>query len=137
MTIHSCSTPNLIRDAGHNADICKVRFCSSSWIGCLSIAGLSQAFFVLDYWYSLMHFRKRRHNLEQSFLRKGWFHWRRSRSRSRESGSDLMKIESWSHKRSHELNGIGVRRIRTVPFSSVSAYDFDTYDPVKTRLSES
>ena len=34
-------------------------------------------------------------------------------------------------------DGIGVGRIRTVPFSSDSAYDSDAYDPVKTRLSES
>ena len=40
-----------------------------------------------------------------------------------------MKIKN----RSHKLDGIGVGRIRTVPFS----YDSDAYDPVKTRLSES
>ena len=40
-----------------------------------------------------------------------------------------MKIENRSRKRSQE--GIGVGRIRTVPFFS------DAYDPVKTRLSES
>ena len=67
------------------------------------------------------------------------FHWRRnrSRSRSRKSASDLVKIENRSRKRSHELDGIGVGRIRTVPFSSDSAYDSDAFDPVKTRLSES
>ena len=48
-----------------------------------------------------------------------------------------MKIENRSRKRSHKLDGIGVGRIRTVPFSSDSAYDSDAYDPVKTRLSES
>ena len=70
---------------------------------------------------------------------KDGFHWRRnrSRSRSRKSASDLLKIENQSRKRSHKLDGIGVGRIRTVPFSSDSAYDSDAYDPVKTRLSES
>ena len=48
-----------------------------------------------------------------------------------------MKIENWSRKRSHKLDGIGVGRIRTVPFSSDYAYVSDAYDPVKTRLSES
>ena len=48
-----------------------------------------------------------------------------------------MKIENRSRKRSHKLDGIGVGQIRTVPFSSDSAYDSDAYDPVKTRLSES
>ena len=48
-----------------------------------------------------------------------------------------MKIENRSRKRSHKLDGIGVGKIRTVPFSSDSAYDSDAYDPVKTRLSES
>ena len=69
--------------------------------------------------------------------RKVGFHWRRSRSRSRKSASDLKKIENRSRKWSHKLDGIGVGRIRTVPFSSDSAYDSDAYDPVKTRLSES
>ena len=36
--------------------------------------------------------------------------------------------------RSHKLDGIGVGRIRTVPFSFNSAYDSNAYDPVKTRL---
>ena len=44
-----------------------------------------------------------------------------------------MKIKNRSCKRSHKLDGIGVGRIRTVPFSSDSAYDSDAYDPVKTR----
>ena len=48
-----------------------------------------------------------------------------------------MKIENGSRKRSHKLDGIGVGRIRTVQFSSDSAYDSDAYDPVKTRLSKS
>ena len=68
---------------------------------------------------------------------KAGFHWRRSRSRSRKSASDLVKIENRCRKRSHKLDGIGVGRIRTVPFSSDSAYDSDVYDPVKTRLLES
>ena len=70
-------------------------------------------------------------------LLKAGFHWRRSRSRSRKSASNLVKIEDQSRKRSHKLDGIGVGRIRTVPFSSDSAYDSDAYVPVKTRLSES
>ena len=47
-----------------------------------------------------------------------------------------MKIEDWSRKRSHKLDGIGVGRIRTFPFSSDSAYDSVAYDPVKTMLSQ-
>ena len=64
---------------------------------------------------------------------KAGFHWRQSRSRSRKSASDLVKIENQSHK----LDGIGVERIRKVPFSSDSANDSDAYYPVKTRLSKS
>ena len=56
---------------------------------------------------------------------------------SRKSISDLVKIKNRSRKRIHRLDGIGVGKIRTVPFSSDSAYDSDAYDPVKTRLSES
>ena len=49
-----------------------------------------------------------------------------------------MKIENWSRKQSHKLDGIGVGRIRTFPFlSSDSVYDSVTFDPVKTRLLES
>ena len=48
-----------------------------------------------------------------------------------------MKIKNQSRKRSHKLDGIGVGRIRTFPFSSDSAYDSFAYDLVKTRLSES
>ena len=43
------------------------------------------------------------------------------------SASDLVKFENRSHKPG----------VRTVPFSSDSAYDSDAYEPVKTRLSES
>ena len=50
---------------------------------------------------------------------------------------DVVKIKDRSRKRSHKLDGIVVRRIRTFPFSSDSAYDSVTYDPVKTRLPES
>ena len=50
---------------------------------------------------------------------------------------DPVKIKKRRRKRSHELNGIGVGRIRTFPFSSDSAYDSVAYDLVKTRLSES
>ena len=60
---------------------------------------------------------------------KAGFHWRRSRSRSRKSASHLVKIENRSRKRSHKLDRVG--RIRTVPFSSDSAYDSDAYDPWK------
>ena len=56
-----------------------------------------------------------------------------SRSRSRKSAYDPVKIKN----RSHKLDGIGVGRIRTFPFSSDSAYDSIAYDLVKTRLSES
>ena len=73
---------------------------------------------------------------QKSQLKAG-FHWRRSQSRSRKSASNLVKIENPSRKWSHKLKGIGVGRIRTVPFSSDSAYDSDAYDPMKTRLSES
>ena len=66
-------------------------------------------------------------------LFKDGFHWRQSRGRS---ASDLVKIENRSRKRSHKLDVSGVGRIRTVPFSSDSAYDSDAYDPVKTKLSE-
>ena len=48
-----------------------------------------------------------------------------------------MKIENRNRKRGHKLDRIGVGRIRTVPFSSESAYDSNAYDPGKTRLSES
>ena len=48
-----------------------------------------------------------------------------------------MKIENRSRNRGHKLDGMGVGKIRTVPFSSDSGYDSDGYDPVKTRLSES
>ena len=37
---------------------------------------------------------------------------------------------------SHKLDGIGLGRIRTFPFSSDSAYDSVAYDSVKTRLLE-
>ena len=83
----------------------------------------------------------RQHGRQQT--KRNGFHWRRSRirsgsrSRSRKSASDRVKIESRSRKRSHKLDGIGVGRIRTVPFSSDSACDSDAYDPVKNRLSES
>ena len=55
------------------------------------------------------------------------FHWRRScsRSRSRKSASDLLKIENRSRKRSHKLDGLGIGRIKTVPFLPISAYDSD------------
>ena len=46
----------------------------------------------------------------------------------------LVKIQDRTRKRNHhKLDGIGVGRIRTFPFSSDSV----TYDPVETRLSES
>ena len=61
----------------------------------------------------------------------------RSRKRSRKSAYDLVKIKHRSRKRNHKLDGIGVGRIRTFPFSSDSAYDSIAYDLVKTRLSES
>ena len=36
---------------------------------------------------------------------------------------DLVKIKNQSRKQSHKRNGVGVRRIRTFPFSSYSSYD--------------
>jgi len=48
-----------------------------------------------------------------------------------------MKIEKRSVKQNHKLDGIGVGRIRTFPFSSDAAYDCVAYDLVKIRLSES
>ena len=62
---------------------------------------------------------------------------RRSPSRSHKNAYDLVKIEKRSRKRSHKLDGIGVRRIRSFPFSSDSTYDSVAYDLVKTALSES
>ena len=56
----------------------------------------------------------------EQFTVKAGFHWRRSRRRnrrrSRRRAYDLVKIENQSRKRSHKLDGIGVRRIRTFPF---------------------
>ena len=68
---------------------------------------------------------------EQCFTKIG-FHWRRIWSRKR--ASDQVKIENRTRKRSHKLDGIGVGRIRTVPFS---VYDSEAYDPVKTSFTES
>ena len=42
----------------------------------------------------------------------------------------VVKIKNRSRKRSHKRDGIGVRRIRTFPFSSDSAYDFVAYVPL-------
>lgn len=53
-------------------------------------------------------------------------------SRCRKRACDLVKIENRSGKRSHKLDGIGVGRIRTFPFSTISAYN-----QMKTRISES
>ena len=47
---------------------------------------------------------------------KGWFSERRSRSRSHKRAYDLVKIENRSRKWSHKLDGIGVGRIRIIPF---------------------
>ena len=108
-------------------------------------------------WYCLVHFwrsstkqpHKTRNNqglvsafeclpLELRLLKAG-FHKRhcRSRSGSRKCAYDQVKIENRSRKRSHKLDGIGVWRTRTFPFSSDSVSDSVAYDPVKTRLSES
>ena len=43
-----------------------------------------------------------------------------------------MKLENHAYK----LDGIGVGSIRSFSFSSDSAYDYNTYDPVKTRISK-
>ena len=53
------------------------------------------------------------------------------------SAYDLVKTKNRSRKRIHKVDGIGVGRIRSVPFSSDSAYDSVAYNSVKTRLSES
>ena len=60
---------------------------------------------------------RRNTSLGGIYLLKVGFHCRRSwsRSRSRRSASDLVKIENRSRKRSRKLDGIGVGRIRTVP----------------------
>ena len=61
------------------------------------------------------------HKVCKRFETKG-IHLRRSRSqnrkRGRKSAYDLVKVQIRSRKRSHKRNGIGVRRIRTFPFSS-------------------
>ena len=54
-----------------------------------------------------------------------------------ESPFDLVKIEDRSRKRSRKLDGNGVGRIGTFPFSSDSPYNSVAYDPVKTMLSGS
>ena len=59
-------------------------------------------------------------NLEKNHTVKTGFHQRRSRSCK--SAYDLVKIKDRSRKRRHKLDGIGVRIIRTFPFSSDSAY---------------
>ena len=76
------------------------------------------------------------HSRERSDPLKAGFHRQRSRSWSRKSASDQVKIENRSRKQSHKLDGIGVGRIRTVPFSFNSACHSDAYDPMKTRLSQ-
>ena len=66
---------------------------------------------------------------------KGWFSLNKPRKRNRscKSAFDSEKIKNRSHKR----DGIAVRRIRTFPFSSDSAFDSVAYDLVKTRLLQS
>ena len=72
---------------------------------------------------------------------KASFHQRQSRSRSRKrsrkSAYDLVKIKNRSRKRSHKCDGIGVRRIKTLPFLPTPSLTGSAYDLVKTRLSES
>ena len=48
-----------------------------------------------------------------------------------------MKTKNRCRKGSHKVDGIGVGRIGTVPFSSDSAYDSVAYESGKTTLSES
>ena len=54
---------------------------------------------------------------------KAGFHWRRSRSRNRSRSHnkayDVVKIENRIRKQSHELDGIGVGRIRTFLFLQI------------------
>jgi len=57
------------------------------------------------------------------------------------SANDLVKIKNWSRRRSRKSDGIGVRRIRTFPFSFDSTLIRlrrlrSADDLVKTRLSE-
>jgi len=63
--------------------------------------------------------KKKPFHCKMAMLKAG-FHQQRSRSRNRSrSGKrayDLVKIENRSRKWSHELDGIGVGRIRTFPF---------------------
>ena len=64
----------------------------------------------------------------------------RSRKRSPKNAYDLMKIKNRSRKRSHRRDGIGVRRIRTLPFLPTPLTTpslTPRYNLVKTRLSES
>ena len=48
-----------------------------------------------------------------------------------------MKIKNLTHERSHKLDRIGVRRIRTFPFLLILLTTPPLNDPVKTRLLES
>ena len=49
----------------------------------------------------------------------------------------MVKMKNRSRKQSHKRDGIGVRRIRTFPFSSDSANGSIVNDLVKARLLES
>ena len=57
----------------------------------------------------------------------------RSRSRSRKSAYDLVKIKNRRGKRSHKHDGIGVRRIRTFPFPPTSTYNSVAYVPLMIK----
>ena len=71
---------------------------------------------LIVYWPITIKFRTRKQT--SKLISKAGFHQRRSRNRkrSRKSAYNLVKIKDRSHKRSHKLDGIGVRRIRTFPF---------------------
>ena len=62
------------------------------------------------------------------------FHWRWILSQSRSRSLTPKRFRPTENRKSKIRVVSG---LRTVPFSSDSAYDSDTYDSVKTRLSES
>ena len=75
---------------------------------------------------------ERYHQNEQKIKLKAGFHYGRSRSRtrSRKDAYDPAKIKNGSRKRNHKCDGIGVRRIRTLPIFSDSAEDSIAYVPL-------
>ena len=71
---------------------------------------------VKDLLIKLFYQSSQRNGVKRSgdvLLKAGFHKWR---SHSRKSPYDVVKIEKWSHKRSHKLDRIGAGRIRTFPF---------------------